>query len=412
MVSYYVLIILFVSGEGQEKLSIGWQVTFTHNSPQTQAGKSTMEVIKVGIIGCGNISSIYIENLSNMFKGVKLVACADLDPARAQAKADQKDDDGKLKYPDLKAMTVEQLLADEQIKIVVNLTIPAAHHEVATQAIKAGKSCYNEKPLCLSREQAQELLKLAEKNNVLVGGAPDTFMGAGIQTCVKVINDGWIGKPVSATAFMCCPGHESWHPAPEFYYLPGGGPMFDMGPYYLTALVNLLGPVAKVAGLTGRAKDERVCTSALRKGDVMPVDVQTHVTGLMQFASGATGTIITSFDVYKHSLPCIEIHGTEGSLSVPDPNCFGGPVKLCVGRGDWKELPLSHSYPENSRGLGVADMAVALRSGEGFRPNGKLAYHVLDLMHAFHDSADSGQFVDIQSQCDQPKPMPSGLFTL
>jgi predicted dehydrogenase len=371
-----------------------------------------MQTIKVGIIGCGNISSIYIENLSNMFKGVKLVACADIDPSRAQAKAEQLDDKGNIKYPNLKAMTVDELLADKEIKIVVNLTIPAAHHEVAKKAILAGKCCYNEKPLCLSREQAQELLKLAAENKVFIGGAPDTFLGAGIQTCAKIINDGWIGKPVSATAFMCCPGHESWHPAPEFYYLPGGGPMFDMGPYYLTALVNLLGPVAKVAGLTARARDERVCTSALRKGDVMPVDVQTHVTGLMQFASGATGTIITTFDVWKHTLPCLEIHGTEGSLSVPDPNTFGGPVKLCVRRSDWKEMPMTHSYPENSRGLGVADMARALRDGGDFRANGKLAYHVLDLMHAFHDSADSGQFVTIDSGDVQPEPMPSGMVTL
>ncbi|HCD33480.1 MAG TPA: oxidoreductase [Phycisphaerales bacterium] len=371
-----------------------------------------MQIIKVGIIGCGNISSIYIENLSNMFKGVKLVACADIDLSRAQAKAEQLNDDGKVKYPDLKAMTVDELLADPEIQIVVNLTIPVAHHEVAKKAILAGKCCYNEKPLCLSRDQAQELVKLADENKVLVGGAPDTFMGAGIQTCAKIINDGWIGKPISATAFMCCPGHESWHPAPEFYYLPGGGPMFDMGPYYLTALVNLLGPVAKVAGLTARAKEERVCTSELRKGDVMPVDVQTHVTGLMQFASGATGTIITSFDVWKHTLPCIEIHGTQGSLSVPDPNCFGGPVKLCVQRSDFKEMPLSHSYADNSRGLGVADMARALRDGDAFRANGQLASHVLELMHAFHDSSDSGQFVNIQSVCDQPKPMPSGMYVL
>lgn len=371
-----------------------------------------MQIIKAGIIGCGNISGIYIENLSNMFKGVKLVACADIDPARAQAKADQRDDKGNIKYPNLKAMTVEQLLADPDIKIVVNLTIPVAHFEVAKKAILAGKSCYNEKPLCLSRDQAIELLKLADEKKVLVGGAPDTFMGAGIQTCAKIINDGWIGKPVSATAFMCCPGHESWHPAPEFYYLPGGGPMFDMGPYYLTALVNLLGPVAKVAGLTARAKTQRICTSELRKGDVMPVDVQTHVTGLMQFASGATGTIITTFDVWKHTLPCIEIHGTEGSISVPDPNGFGGSIKLCVRRSDWKEMPFTHSYPENSRGMGVADMARALRDGDAFRPNGKLAYHVLDLMHAFHDSSDSEKIVQIQSTCDQPQPMPMGMYVL
>lgn len=368
-----------------------------------------MNPIHVGIIGCGNISSIYIENLSNMFQGIKLVACADIDHSRAEAKSQEKNEAGQLKYPNLKAVTVDELLADEHIQIVVNLTIPIAHYDVAKQVIGAGKSCYNEKPLCLNREQAAELLVLAKQNKVLVGGAPDTFLGAGIQTCAKIINDGWIGKPVSATAFMCCPGHESWHPAPEFYYLPGGGPMFDMGPYYLTALVNLLGPITSVSGMTGQAKSERVCTSELRKGDVMPVEIQTHVAGLMQFTSGVIGTIITSFDVKKHSLPCIEIHGTEGSLSVPDPNNFGGPVKVCTHDGEWKEMPLSHGYAENSRGLGVAEMAQSIRQdSRAFRANGQLASHVLDLMHAFGESSDSKQFIQIQSTCEQPMPMLMG----
>ena len=362
-----------------------------------------MSVIKAGIIGCGNISGIYLQNLCHMFKGVKLVACADIDPTRAQAKAEEKNDKGELKHPGVRALSVEELLADKEISIVVNLTIPVAHYEVAKKAILAGKSVYNEKPLTLSLEQGRELLRLAREKGVLIGGAPDTFLGAGIQTCRKLIEDGWIGKPVSATAFMCCHGHESWHPAPEFYYQPGGGPMFDMGPYYLTALVNLLGPVAGVAGMTGRALAERVCTSALRNGDVMPVNVQTHVNGLLNFKSGALGTIITSFDVWKHNLPLIEIHGTEGSLSVPDPNTFGGPVLLSCKGQEAKEIPLAFAYPQNSRGLGVADMARALREGNAPRAGGELAYHVLEIMHAFHESADKKSFVNLQGECRRPE---------
>ncbi len=369
-----------------------------------------MKPVSVGIIGCGNISGIYLKNLSGLFGNVRLVACADIDFSRAQAKVDEKDEAGNRLYPDLKAMRVDGLLADPEIRIVVNLTIPAAHYEVAKKILEAGKCAYNEKPLTLSREQGKELLALAKEKGLLIGGAPDTFLGAGIQTARKLIEDGWIGRPVSATAFMCCHGHESWHPAPEFYYQPGGGPMFDMGPYYLTALVNLLGTVKSVAGMTSRAFDERICTSANRNGDILPVDVETSVAGLMRFASGAVGTIITSFDVWGHNLPLIEVHGTSGSLSVPDPNGFGGPVKLKRPGQDWKEIPLSHNYAENSRGLGVADMARALTDGKNARASGELAYHVLDIMHAFHDSSDSGAFFELQSSCQIPEPLEGDLF--
>lgn len=369
-----------------------------------------MNPLKVGIIGCGNISGIYLKNLTHLFKNVKLVACADLDLSRAQAKANEADESGKLRHPGVQAMTVDALLADSEIKIVVNLTIPAAHYEVAKKILLAGKCAYNEKPLALTREQGQELRAFANTKGLLLGGAPDTFLGAGIQTARKLIDDGWIGRPVSATAFMCCHGHESWHPAPEFYYQPGGGPMFDMGPYYLTALINLLGPVQSVAGLTGRGQDERVCSSALRNGDILPVTIDTHVAGLLHFSSGAIGTIITSFDVWKHNLPLIEIHGTAGSLSVPDPNCFGGPVRLARPGQDWKEIPLSHNYCDNSRGLGVADMAAALTSGILARANVDLTYHVLDIMHALHDSSRTGSFVALQSTCPTPSPLPGDPF--
>jgi predicted dehydrogenase len=360
-----------------------------------------IEPTKIGIVGCGNISDIYFQ-AGKTFEILDIVACADLIPERAKAKAEQ--------HGIPKACTVEELLADPEIKIVVNLTIPKAHFEVAMAAVNSGKCVHNEKPLTITREEGRELLEKAEEKGVLVGCAPDTFMGAGIQTCRKLIDDGWIGKPVAATAFMMCHGHESWHPDPEFYYKAGGGPMFDMGPYYLTALVNLVGPAKRVTGSTRITFPERTITSQPKYGTVMTVDVPTHVAGLIDFANGAIGTIITSFDVWAAQLPRIEIYGTEGSLSVPDPNGFGGPVSVARPGQAWTDVPLTHGYAENSRGIGVADMAYALRSGRPHRASGSLANHVLDLMHAFHDAGDNGRHVRLKSRCKQPAALPLGLL--
>ncbi|MBI5960763.1 MAG: Gfo/Idh/MocA family oxidoreductase [Chloroflexi bacterium] len=357
--------------------------------------------VNVGVIGCGNISGIYLKNCKN-FEILNVAACADLDIGRAQAKAQE--------YGIPQALTVAELLADPSIEIVINLTIPNAHAEVARAVIAAGKSVYNEKPLTIRREEAQALLTEAAAKKLLVGGAPDTFLGAGLQTCRKLIDDGAIGTPISAVAFMVCHGHEGWHPDPEFYYKVGGGPMFDMGPYYLTALVSLLGPVQQVAGATQITFPERTITSQPKAGTIITVEVPTHVAGLLRFASGALGTMITSFDVWASELPVIEIHGTLGTLSVPDPNTFGGSVRIRRGGGKtWETIPLTHGYSENSRGLGVADMAYALRSGTAPRASGELTYHVLDIMHAIHDSADDRQFITLQSVCDRPQPFPAGF---
>src|SRR5690606_19919273 len=279
---------------------------------------------------------------------------------RAQARAEE------LGVP--VAYTVEELMADPEIEIVVNLTVPQAHGVVALQAVPGGKSVSNENTLTTERGAAQDLLADAKERGVLVGGAPDTFMGAGIQTCRKLIDDGWIGEPVAATAFMLSRGHESWHPDPAFYYQRGGGPMFDMGPYYLTALVTLLGPVVRVTGAARATFPERIITSKPKFGERIKVEVPTHIAGIMQFASGAIGTIVTSFDVWGGNVPHIEIYGTEGTLSVPDPNGFGGPVRIRrAGAREWSEVPHTHGYSENSRGLGVADMAYALRTGRPHR---------------------------------------------
>jgi predicted dehydrogenase len=302
------------------------------------------------------------------------------------------------------------MMADPSIEIILNLTIPNAHAEVAFKALEAGKSIYNEKPLAITRQDGQKMLAQAKSKGLLVGGAPDTFLGGGLQTCRKLIDDGWIGAPVAATAFMLCHGHESWHPAPEFYYKVGGGPMFDMGPYYLTALISLMGPVRRVTGSARITFPTRQITSQPLNGTVISVDVPTHVAGVLDFANGAITTLVTSFDVWAHNMPCIEIYGTTGSLSVPDPNGFGGPVKVRrPGMENWTEIPLSHGYARNTRSIGVADMAYALRSGRPHRANGAMAYHVLDIMHAIHDASREGKHIELQSTCPQPAPLPMGL---
>jgi predicted dehydrogenase len=359
-----------------------------------------MKPVRLGIVGCGNISGIYCQNARKL-EALDLIACADLIPERAQAKAAE--------FGIAKACTTEELLADPHIEIVLNLTIPIAHAEVASAALRAGKSVYNEKPLAITREEGKRMTQTAKRKGLLVGGAPDTFMGAGIQTCRKLIDDGWIGEPVAATAFMTCHGHESWHPDPEFYYKVGGGPMFDMGPYYLAALINLIGPVKRVTGATRITFPTRTITSEPKYGAVIKVDVPTHVVGLLEFANGAVGTILTTFDVWAASLPRIEVYGTDGSLSVPDPNTFGGPVRVMRAGGEWTEVPLTHGYAQNSRGVGVADMAMALRSKRAHRASGELAYHVLDIMHAIHDAASSGKHVELASTCRKPAALPLGL---
>jgi len=357
--------------------------------------------VKVGVIGCGTISGIYFK-AGQTFDILDIAACADLDVARAKAKA------AEFNIP--KASSPEELLADPEIEIVINLTIPKAHAEVCLAALEAGKHVYVEKPLAVSREDGKKIIDLAREKGLLVGGAPDTFLGGGIQTCRKLIDDGWIGEPVAATAFMMNHGHERWHPDPDFYYKVGGGPMFDMGPYYLTALINLIGPIRRVTGSARITFPERTITSQPRFGQKIQVETPTHIAGIFDFANGAIGTIITSFDVWGSQVPRIEVYGSQGTLIVPDPNTFGGPVFIRrQGSTEWSEVPLTHGFTENSRGLGVADMAHAMVSGRPHRANGDLTYHVLDVMHAFLDSARSGNHVLVESSCEKPAPFPLGL---
>ena len=354
---------------------------------------------RVGIIGCGNISAAYLTS-GRRFDSFDVVACADLDVERARARA------AEFGVPT--AWSVAELLADPEIDLVLNLTIPAAHAEIAQAALRAGKHVYNEKPLALSREDGRSLLELARERGLRVGCAPDTFLGGGLQTCRQLIDQGAIGEPIAATAFMMNHGHEHWHPDPAFYYQPGGGPMFDMGPYYLTALAFLIGPVRRVTGSTRTTFAERTITSQARRGERIAVNTPTHLAGVLDFANGAVGTIITSFDVWGAGLPPIEIYGTEGSLRVPDPNNFGGVVRLLrAGEKEWRDIPLTHGYIENVRGIGVADMALALQLGRPQRASGELAYHVLDVMCAFDEASRGSHHVEIESTCERPEPLPA-----
>ena len=378
--------------------------------------------VNVGIIGAGVISEIYLSNLTSRFDNVRVVAIADLMVDRAQARAAQ--------YG-VAAMSVDELLADPAIELVVNLTIPLAHAEVALKAVAAGKSVYNEKPLTATREQGKELLALAREKGVLVGGAPDTFLGGGLQTARQLIDDGAIGRPIAATANMYTHGHESWHPDPAFYYQPGAGPMFDMGPYYVTALVSLLGPIVRVGSSAGVSFTERTITSKPKYGETIAVNTPTHITATLDFADGAIGTITTSFDFYDTTHSVLTVYGTEGTLQLPDPNTFGGAISilqpaafkakrdpLSVGRTPddkadpnkvekptWEDVPLTHGFTDNSRGLGVADLARAIREGTPARAGGDLAYHVLDVMHATLESSDLGRHIAIESTVERPAPL-------
>jgi predicted dehydrogenase len=356
---------------------------------------------RVGIIGCGNILGAYVRGC-RAFDILELEACADIVPEKAQTAAAE--------HAIPRALSVEELLAAESIDIVINLTIPAAHAEVSRAILESGHHLYSEKPLATERDDGRAVIEMATQKGLRVGCAPDTFLGGGLQTCRKLLDDGWIGEPVGATAFVLSRGPESWHPNPAFFYQSGAGPLFDMAPYYLTALIHLLGPVKRVAGATRITFPERVATSEARFGERLPVSVPTHSSALLDFAAGPVATLITSFDVWRSTLPRIELYGSEGTLVVPDPNTFGGPVRIWrAGDGEWRDVPLSHS-DEVRRGVGVADMANGLASGRPHRANGDMAYHVLDIMQAVEESSATGRHVSMDSTCRQPEPLPLGLL--
>jgi len=375
-----------------------------------------MNKFRVGLIGCGVISDIYLKTCKK-FDILDVVACASLDSEESRAKAE--------KHGIPRVCTPEHIIDDSEIDCVLNLTIPAAHADISLAALGAGKHVYSEKPFATSIEDGRKILALAKEKNRLVGNAPDTFLGGRLQTCRRLIEEGLIGKPTGVSAFACTHGAERHHPNPDFYYLPGGGPLLDLGPYYLTAMVALFGPVIRSAAFAKRTFEERMIESQPRHGEMMPVDVDTHVCGILEFADGVIGSMMVSFDVWDSQLPRLEIYGEEGTISIPDPdptdgtNIFGGPVYYKTretarwnyrprvqGLDAWDVADNRHGYNEDSRGLGLADLAYAVREGRPPRASGEMAFHVFEIMTGMLASSKSGSFGVPESTCQVPEPLP------
>ncbi|MEV4349276.1 Gfo/Idh/MocA family oxidoreductase [Actinoplanes sp. NPDC049596] len=349
---------------------------------------------RVGIVGAGYISGAYLSTLHG-HPGVTIAAVADLDLARATTVAAGIDG--------CRALPVERLLRDERVDTVLNLTTPEAHASVALGAIGHRKQVYGEKPLAADLPAARSVLDRAADAGVAVGCAPDTVLGTGVQTARAAVDAGLIGRPLSAVAVMATPGHERWHPNPDFYYRPGGGPLLDMGPYYLSALVHLLGPIASVTGAASRLRDVRVIGSGPRAGERVEVSVDTHVTGVLHHAGGALSTITTSFDAVRTTAAPIEVHGETGTLAVPDPNHFDGDVRLFeLGAADWRPLEASAGYIGAARGIGLLDM---ITTGTP-RAGGTLALHILDAMTSLLRSAEQGRRIDLNTTAERPAPVP------
>ncbi|GIJ45226.1 oxidoreductase [Virgisporangium aliadipatigenens] len=351
---------------------------------------------RVGIVGLGFISGAYLSTLAR-HPAVEVTAVADLDPTRAASVASA--------LPAASPLPVERLLASDTVDTVLNLTTPAAHAEIALGAIDAGRNVYGEKPLAVTFEEARTIVDRAATAGRTVGCAPDTVLGTGVQTARAAVDAGLIGRPISATAVMVTPGHERWHPDPDFYYAPGGGPVLDMGPYYLSALVHLLGPIRAVTGMASRLRPERVIGSGPRTGQRVPVLVDSHVAGVLEHAGGALTTFTMSFDGVRTTAAPIEIHGETGTLAVPDPNYFDGEVRHFPLDGErWLPLPPSAGYAGAGRGIGLLDQISA--DGRAPRAGAELALHVLDAMTALLRSAAEGRRIELSTTAERPPLVP------
>jgi predicted dehydrogenase len=368
--------------------------------------------VKAAIIGCGNVSAQYLA-AAPQFKGLEIVACSDLDPVVAAAVAARHD---------LRALTPEALLRDPEIELVINLTVPAAHVEVGLGALEAGKHLYSEKPLAVGLADGRRLVETAATRGLRLGCAPDTFLGGGHQHVRHLIDAGRIGRVVGGSCFVMGHGMETWHPNPAFFFQRGGGPVLDVGPYYVVALVNLLGPVRAVAAAATRGQDERIVTSAPRIGERIAVEVATHVSGVMTFASGAVVSLSASWDVWQHEHNRIELYGTDGSLIAPDPNFFGGAVRVSRKNDPFETIdPEGYAFTAanfstssggvgqaNYRSVGVVDMAWAIRERRPHRASAELALHTLEVLEAFERSAAERRHVAIESDCVRPEPLAKG----
>ena len=388
-----------------------------------------MRRVKVAMIGTGDISGIYVQNITHMFKEIDLVGLCDLIPEKAERRLKYIEDaiaEGAKVTKPVIYKDMYEAFNDPEVEVILNLTRPYEHYGVTKEALLHGKHVYSEKPLAVDMEEADELVSLAEEKGLRLGGAPDTFMGAGIQTAREIIDKGLLGDIVGGTCAMICHGHETWHPDPEFYYKRGGGPMLDMGPYYVTALVQLLGEAKGVMGMTKKTFPQRTITSTQHYGEVVDVDVDTHLTGCIEFANGAIVQMCTTFDVYG-SQNRFEIYGTKGSMVVPDPNCFGGPVLLYIPEDQaaapkvdpalikgskrpdfydpYKEFPILFDYPENSRALGLADMCKALVTEREHRANYKQQHHVLEILTSFSKSCEEKRYIELKTKYDRSAAM-------
>lgn len=359
----------------------------------------------VGVIGCGNISAAYFK-LAPLFKGIEMRACADINMDAARTRA---------KEFGLRAETVDGLLAAQDVDIVVNLTVPAVHYEVSRQILDAGKHVYSEKPFVLSVKEGLDLKKRAEKKGVRIGSAPDTFLGGAHQLVRSLVDRGTVGKITSGTCFVMSHGMEHWHPNPDFFFQPGAGPVLDVGPYYVSDLIQLVGPVRRVGAVAAIPAKERTISSKPRAGEKIPVTTPTTIHAIMEFHSGALITLNASWDVWTHGHSPIELYGEEGTIFVPDPNFFGGDVRYTK-RGDpVKKLPKwdhplsvpNQQHPQgamaNYRTVGLSDMAVAIMEGRPHRCSMEAALHAVDVMTAILKSAETGKFVDMQTTCERPQ---------
>jgi predicted dehydrogenase len=358
----------------------------------------------VGIIGCGNISTTYFK-LAPHFKGLNVLACADINMDAARLRAEE--------YK-VKAQTIDELLANDELDVIVNLTIPDAHFPVSKRILEAGKHVYSEKPLVLTLEQGEELRRIAKEKGLAVGCAPDTFLGGAHQLARKFIDDGGVGRITSGSCHVMSPGMEMWHPNPDFFFLPGGGPILDLGPYYIANLINLIGPVKRVGAMTSMASPTRTITSEPRNGEIIPVKTPTTIQALLEFVSGATITLTASWDVWSHRHANMELYGTEGSLYVPDPNFFGGTVEASGRDKDIKPLenwahPFGIANQEspsgpraNYRTAGLADMAASLIDGRDARCSLDRTLHGVDVMTSILKSGAENRFIDLTTTCTQP----------
>ena len=361
-------------------------------------------MLNIGLVGCGDISGIYIQNMRDVFsREIKLIAVCDLIKERAEK--------AKNAYGDCKIYdTMEELFADPDVDIVLNLTRPYQHYGVTKGALLAGKHAYSEKPLAASLEEGRELVNIAKEKGLFLGGAPDTFMGGSIATCRKLIDEGVVGDIIGGRAAMICHGHESWHPDPDFYYQYGGGPLFDMGPYYITALINMIGGIKAVTGKAATTFAERTITSKQHYGEIIKVNTPTHIDAILSFENGANVSLLTTFDAYKESQAFFELYGTKGTILVPDPNFFDGEIKIFTPEtGALLRYPIQYGYTANSRALGLADAARAIETGRNGRTTYKQTLHVLEVMSAILTSSNEGRTVGIESHFEREAPMNASL---